>query len=87
MTGGSPGHLPPDARRDGLAALVGWAFAVLDRCSDAVLATRSDGDLVYCNRAAEVLTGRPAGELLGRPLHTVLHLTPRDPHGQFPERA
>ncbi len=46
--------------------------ALFEAVAEPVLLTKPDGRVVLLNRAAETLLGYPRGELLGRPLATVL---------------
>ncbi len=48
------------------------ALAVLEKSSDAVVATDAGGRVVVWNRAAERLLGYRADQVLGRPCHDVL---------------
>src|SRR5437867_7038888 len=45
---------------------------LLDTFADAVVATTEAGRIVYVNAAAEKLLGWPAGDLMGRPLTTIM---------------
>jgi len=48
------------------------ALAVLERSTDAVVATDAEGRVVVWNRAAERLLGYRADQVMGRPCHDVL---------------
>jgi len=47
---------------------------ILESIADGVIATGTDGRVVFANRAAEELTGWSEGEALGRPIVEVLRL-------------
>jgi two-component system cell cycle sensor histidine kinase/response regulator CckA len=48
------------------------ADAIVDSISQAIVATDSEGVVVFCNRAAEELYGWSAAEVSGRPLHEIM---------------
>ncbi len=49
-------------------------YLTLESIGDGVIATNTDGDIVYSNRAAEELTGYKFKDAMGKPLNEVLHL-------------
>ena len=51
-----------------------WFSTILGSIGDAVIATDVGGRVVFYNREAETIVGRPAEEALGRPLAEVLTL-------------
>ncbi len=59
---------PPEAPR----AVHRWRLALLERVADGVIGTDDGGRILWLNRAAEVIFGYPADELLGRPFDLLL---------------
>jgi PAS domain-containing protein len=55
------------------------AAALLEAGPDAWLVSDADGTIVLANAQAEALFGYPGGELLGKPLETVLTVLPTHP--------
>lgn len=49
---------------------------ILDALDDGILAVDENGAVTYFNRAAEKLTGRPAGDVVGRAVNTALPDSP-----------
>ena len=72
------GTLVYSRRPDKRQLMAERAMALLDSIGDAVLSTDLTGNIIYLNRVAEHMTGWPAAEAYGRPLHEVLQIIDAD---------
>ncbi len=52
----------------------GTAWEALDALGEGVLTTDADGRIVYANKAAELIVGKPAADALGHTLQEVINL-------------
>jgi PAS domain-containing protein len=68
------GEKPMDLSNAAMAAVSELGHPLVDSSPLAILAISTQGDVTYCNPAAEMLTGWTRGELVGHPL-------PFDPRG------
>jgi len=54
--------------------------SVVETATDAIITINQTGNIVFWNRAAEIIFGHPAGEVLGRPLDLIIPKRFREDH-------